>query len=380
MTTDTITIDGMVAPGFEPVRDAFAANFSRDDKYREHGAALAVYKDGDLVVNLWGGARHDDMPWTEDTLVNVFSTTKGMAAAAIAAAVDRGLLSYDMPVQALWPEFQGEHKDKATVSHALSHQIGLTGFDTKTRLEDIFDWNTVTGKLAAQPLQWVPGENTSYHAATYGWIVGEILRRATGKSVRDFVKEALADPLGADIHIGLPAGAETRVSDLIAAREAPDVTKFATMPPVALMALRNPTLTPEAANRADWRAAEMPAINGHASAHGVARLYGAIANSGTLGGTRILSEDVIGQMTEVQSDRTDMLMGRPTRWARGFSYSTAGAMGPDSAFGHAGWGGSFGAADRETGLGVGYVMNQMGGDLVGDARVLGLTKAIWDCA
>ncbi|HEY3951562.1 serine hydrolase domain-containing protein [Phenylobacterium sp.] len=374
-------ISGAVAPGFERVRDEFAANFGRDDAYREVGASLAVYRGEALVVDLWGGWRDAEQttPWTPDTLVNVWSTTKGVTAIAVARLVDQGWLDYAAPVARYWPEFAQNGKAEITVSQLLSHQAGLPGFDAATALADFYDWNTVTGRLAAQAPMWPPGTKNSYHAMTFGFLAGELIRSASGLSVGQFLAHDVAGPLGADVFIGLPQAEEARVSPLIAPRITAAFDLDA-MAPEARVALTNPLMEPTLCNARAWRAAEVPAGNGQASARGLARLYAAMANGGSMDGVRLMGRETVEAMIEVQTDRVDVLLGVAPQWGRGVTRNGVGVFGPEpGVFGHAGWGGSFGCGDLKTGLAVGYVLNQMGDRVVGDPRSVGLCEAIYAC-
>ncbi|MGE0044761.1 MAG: serine hydrolase domain-containing protein, partial [Hyphomonadaceae bacterium] len=259
--SETLGVEGHVAPGFEPVRDLFASNFSRQDDYRELGAALCVYEGGRRIVDLWGGAADPARaaPWRADTLVNVWSTTKALTAFAVAVCADRGLFAYADPVASVWPEFAAAGKGAVTIAQVMSHQAGLPGFAEPTAIEDFEDWELVTARLAAQAPAFTPGAANSYHAATYGFLAGEIVRRATGKSLGRFVAEEIAGPLDADFFIGLPAALEHRVARLFAPKAAPDMTALE-IPDAAMMALINPSIDPESPNARAWRAAEMPAL------------------------------------------------------------------------------------------------------------------------
>jgi CubicO group peptidase (beta-lactamase class C family) len=374
-------IHGEVALGFEPVRDAFIANFERPEPQREVGASLSVYRRGHRVVDLWAGWRDTarTQAWTRDTLANVYSTTKGIVAVAFAIACDRGLIDYDAPVSLHWPEFAANGKGRVTVSHVLSHQAGLPGFEAPTNAEDIYDWDACCAKLAAQVPAWPPGELTCYHAGTFGFLAGEIFRRAVGRSLGAFIESQIARPLEADIHLGNASRFDARIAPMIAPSVEVDLAAL-NLPEVALMAMSNPTLDPAQANTQAWRDAELPAMNLHATADGVARVFGAIANGGELHGMHVLSEGAIDAMTEVQSDRQDQLLGFAVHWARGVAINTTGVFGSNPrAFGHTGWGGSFGYSDRDAGVGAAYVMNRMGPELVGDARAVALAQAISAC-
>lgn len=385
MTTTTADIKGFAAPGFEAVREAFAANFERDGSYQETGAAIAVFHRGVKVADLWGGFadRAKARPWAADTLINVWSATKGLTAAAIARLVDQGRLSYDDRVAKVWPAFAAAGKDEVTVAQVMSHQAGLPGFAEPTAIEDQFDWAGCVGKLERQAPAWPPGEASSYHAMTYGWLAGEIVRRVDGRRIGPFVQEEICGPLGADIFIGLPAALEPRVAEQLGPKVGPDPSATAALPPAALMAVANPAQDPEAPNRRAWRAAEIPAASGQATALGLARLYAALGAGGTLDGVSVLSPDTMRRMTTpaTSNGRADMFLGFVDSWGMGLALNTPGIYGPNPrAFGHSGWGGAFGCADPDAEIAIGYVCNQMGPDLVGDPRTGGLCAAALESA
>jgi len=377
-------IFGTVATGFEAAREAFAENFAREGDYQETGASFAAFRHGRCVVDLWGGFANSarTRKWTRDTLCNVWSTTKGISATAVAILVDRGVFSYEDKVASLWPEFAHSDKERITVAQILSHQAGLPGFAEPTSVEDQLDWFGCCTKLARQRPVWEPGTATSYHAMTYGWLVGEIVRRATGKSIGRFIHEEIAKPLDADLFVGLPESADARATEMLAPKRMIDASDFP-LPPAARMALTNPQQNPLAPNTRAWRAAEIPAANGQASAMGLARMYAALAGGGSLDGTTLLSREGVARMTRpaTSNGRQDMFLGFVDSWGMGMALNTPGIYGPNArAFGHSGWGGSFACADPDAGVAIGYVCNQMGPELVGDPRTAGLCKAILDCA
>lgn len=374
-----MTVQGTVAPGLEPVREAFAANFERTGDYAEVGAALCVYRQGEKVVDLWGGFvdAAGTRPWTADTLVNVWSTTKAAAAVAVARCVDAGLIAYDQPVADVWPEFAQAGKGAVTLGQVMSHQAGLSGWMAPTTLDDLYNQSRVAGRLAAQAPLFEPGTASSYHAATYGVLAAEIVRRVSGRTLGTLLREDVFGPLGIDFHVGLPADAQGRVAEMIAADNPVAVPLDQLTDPVRL-ALSNPAQDPARVNTPAWRAAELPALNGHASASGVARLCAALANGGSLDGVKVLSPGVLAQMTAIVSDRDDMLFGANPQWGMGVLHNLIGIYGPNPrTFGHSGWGGSYGCADPDAQVAIGYVMNHMGPDLMGDPRGLALANAVY---
>jgi CubicO group peptidase (beta-lactamase class C family) len=383
--SEIIVMEGQVAPGFEAARDAFAANFTRAGAYQEVGAGFAVFYRGRLVVDLAGG--HADAartrPWTRGTLINVWSATKAIPAAAVAQLVDRGKLSYGDTVASVWPQFVQGGKHEITVAQALSHQAGLPGFAEPTTVEDQYNWAGCVAKLEHQTPAWPPGTATSYHAMTFGWLAGELVRRVDGRSLGRYVAEEICGPIGADIHIGLPEALEPRVAEMLGPKVPPDAAAMAALPPAAQMALVNPQQLPTAPNARAWRAAEIPAANGQASALGLARFYAALVGGGALEDGRILSPTGVARLIApaAPKGRRDMFLGFVDSWGMGVALNTPGIYGPNPrAFGHSGWGGSFGCADPDVGVAIGYVCNQMGPELVGDPRTAGLCAAALACA
>jgi CubicO group peptidase (beta-lactamase class C family) len=368
-------VAGTVAPGFEPVRERFAANFQRNDHCREVGAALAVFHGERCIVDLWAG--HADasrtQPWRKDTLLNVYSTTKGIVAVCVAMLVDRGVLSYDDAVASVWPEFAQNGKQSITIAQVLSHQAGLPAFDDPTTLQDLYDWQGRCAALAKQKPRWVPGEKTAYHPITYGYLAGEIVRRASGRrSIGEFVQQEIATPLAADFFIGLEPALHRRAAETLAPKNLIDPSALPSIEETR-GSVTNPMLHPLAANTAAWRQAEMPALNGHASATGIARIYAKLP--------KLLSSKTIERMTRVLSNRMDLTLGMEASWAAGVVLNgTTTFFGPNPrTYGHSGWGGSFGCADPDRQLAIGYVCNQMGPDLVGDVRARELCAAIYGC-
>jgi CubicO group peptidase (beta-lactamase class C family) len=374
-------IEGTVAPGFEAAKDAFADNFARKGDYQEVGASLAAFHRGRCVVDLWGGFKDGarTKAWTRDSLANVWSSTKAITAVAVARLVDRGLLRYEDKVASVWPEFAQAGKADVTVAHVLSHQAGLPGFIEPTTALDQCDFDACVAKLARQKPVWEPGTATSYHAMTYGWLAGEIVRRVAGKTIGRLVAEEIAKPLDADIFIGLPESQDARAAEMLPPRSP------ATPPPLpeaAIMALTNPEQDPTLPNMRVWRAAEIPAANGQANAMGLARFYAALDAEHGCEGIKLLSARTRERMLRpATSGRTDMFLGFTDAWGMGVALNAPGIYGPNPrAFGHSGWGGSFGCADPDAGVAIGYVCNQMGPELVGDPRTAGLCAAVLACA
>ena len=391
-TTDSTLVDveGTCEPGFEPVAEAFAENFrSRGDI----GAAACVIVDGRRVVDVWGGHAAPGTPWQRDTIVNVWSSTKGVVALAVQMLVDRGQLDLDTPVATYWPEFAAGGKAEIPVRYLLSHRAGLSGARAPLTVEDLSDWDKVVAALAASEPWWTPGTASGYHALTFGYLVGEVVRRISGRSVGRFVADEIAGPLGADVKIGLVDSDIARCATLTMDAPPPDsanAAMFAQLDPAVLAALANPSMAPPAAadiaNADAWRRAEIPAANGHATATGLATVYAVLAQEGEHAGVRLLSPEAAERVREGQGRGVDLVLGLgnaglPNEWALGVILSgPEGLYGPNPrSFGHSGYGGSFGMADPEARLSIGYVMNHMGNNLSGDPRQVALTEAVYAC-
>jgi len=375
-------IQGECESRFAAVRETFAKSFSAG---REVGASFAATLDGESVVDLWGG--HADAarsrPWQRDTIVNVFSTTKAMAALCLHLLADRGRLDLDAPVARYWPEFAQAGKQALPVHWLLSHRAGLAALRPPLPTQALFDWQRMTDALAAESPWWEPGSRSGYHAMTYGFLVGEVLRRIDGRTLGAFFRDEVAGPLGADFWIGLPAAEDARVAEMVPPSAAALAAAGAAAQPApdSLLAkvMGNPALAPTAANLPAWRRAEIPAANGHGNARSVARVMAALACGGALGGTRLLSEDALARATAEQCSGQDLVLGVPMRWGQGFMLaSDALPLGPSRrAFGHGGWGGSLGVADPEGRVSWAYVMNQMSAGTLGDTRAFELGEAFY---
>jgi CubicO group peptidase (beta-lactamase class C family) len=382
----TIKIEGTCDPKFNRVKDAFVENF---EKRNEVGAAAAVMLDGKSVVDIWAG--HADKaktrPWTRDTLVNVYSTTKGVTAICAHRLVDKGLLDIDAPVAKYWPEFAQAGKDKLPVRFLLSHRAGLPAVSKVLDDDALFNWNTMTTALAAQEPWWEPGTAHGYHAVTFGYLVGEVIRRISGKTPGAYLRDELAGPLDLDFQIGLAAKHDARTADMLAAPPpAPgEPNMFAEMmknpESVGAKAFMNPPvmMRPGLVNTRAWREAEIPAANGHGTARSLARLYGALARGGELDGVRVMSKEEVAKCSIEQSNGPDAVLTINTRFSQGFMMSQPGAgLGPNpKSFGHPGAGGSLGYADPEAKIGFGYTMNKMQASLLIDPRATALIDAVY---
>jgi CubicO group peptidase (beta-lactamase class C family) len=383
---DAVAVGGVCDARFQSVREAFAENFARRG---EVGAAVAVTVGGKLVADLWAG--HADAartrPWVRDTIVNVASATKGPTAICAHHLADRGLLDLDAPVATYWPEFAQAGKAAIAVHMLLSHRAGLPAIETPLPTEALYDWDTMTSALAAQAPWWEPGTRHGYHAFTFGWLVGEVVRRITGKSLGRHWRDEVAQPLGLDCHIGLAAEHDTRVAEFIPVPPAPggqpdfEEEMLKSAGPMVQKALNNPPKTVADMNTRAWRAAEIPAGNAHTNARALARVYGAMACGGEVDGVRVLSPHSIERARAEQASGPDaVLFGLPTRFGLGFSLPPQGAgfgSSSGSAFGCPGAGGSIGFADPGVHIGFGYTMNQMRAEMPVDQRALRLIDALY---
>lgn len=404
---------GWTAPGWEAVRQAFEANFADG---AEVGAAFAAYHRGHKVVDLWGGVADPatGRPWEEDTLVLVFSTTKGMTATCAHVLAEAGSLDLDAPVAAYWPEFAAAGKDAVTVADLLAHRAGLPWVDGTMSVQEVLAWDPVADALARQAPVWAPGTAHGYHATTFGWLVGEVVRRVSGRSLGTFLRQEVAEPLGAELHVGLPAELEGRVATLVPptglgegvlgeGAGGPGGAEAAGLGQdlAQLLAVAGEYLAPDGPltralgapggalsdqdiwNTRALHAAEVPAANGICDARAVAQLYSAALcpTDAADGSTRrTLGDAQLARAIEPQTEGPDrVLLGLDLQWGLGFMLhrgllALAGLGGP-RAFGHFGLGGSLGWADPDLALGMGYVMNGLTLGVTGDARSARLVQA-----
>jgi CubicO group peptidase (beta-lactamase class C family) len=387
---DAIPVHGTCDPRFIEVRDLFQRSFDSGD---EIGAAASFVLDGESVVDLWGG--HYDLErtreWGRDTLVNVYSTTKGMTALCANQLIERHLLDIDAPVAEYWPEFAAAGKQGVLVRWLLSHKAGLCAIRDPLPKDSLYDWKRMCDALAEQEPWWTPGDGHGYHAFTFGFLVGELVRRISGESIGAFFRRNVAEPLGADFHIGIPQENDARTADIysvyIGNKPAPKSTADASTAvtgPFAefARAMQDPTtmqsagfLNPPqdraAVNTREWRAAEIPAVNGHGTARALAQIYGALARGGEIHGVRILEPaTIVRATTEEAAGPERMFLGAvPMRFGLGFVLSDDthryARLSPNRrAFGHAGGGGSLGMADPDAKIGFGFTMNNMHAGIV----------------
>jgi len=385
-------VDGKVEPGFEGVRDAFARNF---EEHGEIGAAFALYVDGRAVVDVWGGTADaaTGRPWEEDTLQLVFSTTKGLTAMCAAKLMEEGKLDVEAPVAEYWPEFAAAGKGEIPVRWLLSHKAGLYTVDSPPPYLETLKWDPIVAELAAQTPLWEPGTQHGYHALTYGWLVGEVVRRITGVSVGTYFRQAFGEPLGLDTWIGLPASEHGRVAPLVGGLVPTDISdeqralyeQFMGPNSVLGKALGcSGALDPNDGddtmnfNRPEMWSAEIPAAAGITTARSLAKVYGSLIGD-VDGRSRMLKPETVEAVrADVNNTGGDAVLTMPTRFGLGFMLSTDfSPFGGPGSFGHPGAGGSVGFAHPEKGIGFGYVMNKMQANLSGDPRVASITQAVY---
>ncbi len=369
-------VDGFIRDGFEPVRAVFESNLAGE---AEVGASFCATREGETVVDLWGGFADAvrTRPWEKDTIVNVYSITKTMTALCALILADRGELDFDAPVARYWPQFAANGKADIKVSHLMSHASGLSGWAEPVTNEDLYDWEKMTSLLAAQAPFWAPGTAPGYHAVTQGYLVGEVVRRITGRSLGTFFRQEVAEPLGADFHIGLPASEDGRVAELIApapAEPAVNVQQTALQANVS----NNPGINVPFHGTRAWRGAEIPAAGGTGNARSIAEVHVILANGGVAKGKRFLTEAGCRKALELQIEGDDLILGMPARFGMGFGL--AGGIVPlpsDSSIFWAGYGGSLAVIDMDARTTVAYAMNKLAGPALGDARGFGLAMAAW---
>ena len=408
-----LKVQGYVAPGFELVVEAFKENFATGD---ELGASFCAYHHGVKVVDIWGGGDATGGLWRQDTLCNVYSTTKALGALCVAILADRNFIDYEEKVTKYWPEFGKAGKENLTVATILSHQGGISGIEeSNMKLEpnDWYDHAKICRAIENQAPLFEPRTANGYHAYIIGFLFAELVRRCDPqhRTIGQFLKEEVTSKLGADAFIGCPAEEHHRISSLQGSKPVPgqpqvglerffeEAKKNGTMKLMRAVwanpSQRSSSATTDnkddmdninmQANSKEWREAEIASVNCQANAAGLARIFAALANGGILDGVRIISKTGIDLATKVEvphGTRLDLVLGRDAQWARGFmtSHPSTAQYGPNpGTFGHSGAGGSLVFADRVANLGVGYVMNQMLSNLNGDPRSLRLIEALYHC-
>ncbi len=372
-------IHGECDPQFSKVKETFKKLYQED---REIGSCFAVYKDGNPLVDLWGGFqdKNKTKPWQKDNLVTVYSTTKGVAAFCIALAMEKGLLNYEEKVSTYWPEFASNGKEDITVGMLMSHQAGICSPETRN-VDDYYNQNLMSEKLAGMTPIWEPGTASGYHSMTFGWLTSELILRLTGKSLGTFFREEVGDRHEIDFFIGLPESEDHRVAELIpfdiVRNENPEQQQVELTD--AQKSQRNSAGTLDIQNTKAWRQAEIPSANGQGNAGGLAKLYSLIVPEDN--SLKLLKDDTVNQMTTMQIEGRDLVLAVQVRWGVGFILNKHKIIyGPiEGAFGHSGYGGSCAFGDPENKIGVSYVMNRMLDNFNADGRSIELINATYDC-
>lgn len=368
-----IEIKGSVDPRFEKVKQVFSSFFADG---LEHGAAVSLMVDGKLVVDIWAG--HMDKAktkeWQCNTIVNVWSSTKGVVATAVAMLVEQGKLHYDRPIGDVWPEFVTSGKEHINLDQVMSHTSGLNGLNTEMTPEELYAWSPYVNALSAMTPNWKPGTVCAYHAVSYGHLACEPLRRVTGKTIGQFVTEEIASPLGIEFYIGLPESHDHRVAEMIEGAGASDWVESVLASPYP-QACMNPTPLATSPNTREWRAAEIPGGNGHTDARALATIYGDISGQKS----KLMARQTREEATRVRFRGLDSSFNAPTVFGAGFSlendFETKCAS--PKIFGHSGWGGTTAFGDPEAGLGFAYVTNYMCGFDTVDPRRHRLVEAVY---
>lgn len=366
-----VKVFGKFDEKFTTAIEQFAENIAKDE---DVGASFAASVDGEMVIDVWGGHLDTErtMPWQEDTLVNVWSSTKTVSFLCALVLADRGLLDLDAPVSDYWPEFAANGKEGVLVWHFLDHAAGLSGLDVSVSQDDQYDWEKMTSLLAAQKPWWEPGKAVGYHALTQGYLIGELVRRTTGKTLGEFTREEIAGPLGADFHIGAPDDVLPRICDLIIAPETTSNNDQLDDDPesIARKTFSSPRVQAEACNTLAWRKAEIPAANGQGNARSLVRLQTPLACDGSAFGVDLVSKKTAAAIMKERISGTDLVLKMPVVFGLGFALNKGPVPltpNPNSCF-WAGWGGSNVVIDQDARVVTAYAMNRMFPSLLGDTR------------
>jgi CubicO group peptidase (beta-lactamase class C family) len=372
-------IQGSCDDRFSAVRTALERNLQAE----ELGARIAVDLDGESLVDIWGG--HTDVertkPWTADTIVNVWSTTKTITSLAALMLVDRGELDVYAPVAKYWPEFAANGKENVEVRHLMSHTSGVSGWDPPFTGEDMYDLEGCVPRLAAQAPWWEPGTASGYHALNQGHLIGEIIRRVTGKPLKQFVAEEIAGPMGADFQIGAREEDWDRIADVVPPPPLPFDLAAADPASPMVRTFTGPVADAAAANTAAWRHADMGATNGHGHARSVVQIMRVMSLGGEAGGVRLLSPETIELVFDQQSDGVDLVLGIPLRFGIGYALPKQETVPyiPDGKICFwGGWGGSLIVMDLDRRLTIGYTMNRMAPGIIGSDRAESYLRAVYD--
>jgi CubicO group peptidase (beta-lactamase class C family) len=372
-------IEGTCDERFSAVRSALQRNV---DSGAELGASLVIDLDGEIAADLWGGHRDEARtePWERDTITNVWSTTKTVTSLAALMLADRGELDVDAPVARYWPEFAAAGKDGVLVRHLLSHTSGVSGLDQPAVVEDLYDWDKATARFAAQAPWWEPGTASGYHALNFGHLVGEVVRRISGKPLKQFVAEEIAGPLGADFQIGADESDWGRIANVVPPPPLPFDLEALGLDSPAVKTFTGPVADANNANTPGWRQADIGAANGHGNARSVARIMSVISRGGEVDGIRLLRPETIDQIFRTQASGPDLVLGVPLRFGIGYGLPLLQTIPyiPDERICFwGGWGGSIIMMDTGRHLTISYMMNLMGPGIIGSDRSAEYVQAIY---
>ncbi len=372
-------VHGTADAKLEGIKGVLAERLDAD----ELGASIVVDVDGETLLDIWGGWCDEarTMPWAEDTIVNVWSTTKTVTSLAALMLVDRGVLDPYEKVATYWPEFAENGKDQIELRHLMSHTSGVSGWEQPFEVEDMYDWERSTARLAAQAPWWEPGTASGYHAQNQGHLVGEVIRRVSGKTLKQFVAEEIAGPLGADFQIGAVESDWDRIAPVVPPPPLDiDMAALDAESPM-FKTFTGPAATADAANTPAWRLADMGATNGHGNARSVARMLSSLALGGTVDGVKLLSPDTIDLIFDEQSHGPDLVLGVNLRFGIGYALPETQTM-PYVAQGKScywgGWGGSVIITELDSRTTISYMMNRMAPGIIGSERSEAYVRAIHD--
>jgi CubicO group peptidase (beta-lactamase class C family) len=373
-------LQGKCDERFGALRTALQQNV---DSGAELGVSFVVDLDGEIAVDMWGGYRDEarTQPWEKDTITNVWSTTKTVTSLAALMLVDRGELDVDAPVARYWPEFAAAGKQDVLVRHLLSHNSGVSGLDQPAVMEDLYDFDKAVSRFAAQAPWWPPGTASGYHALNFGHLVGEVLRRITGTSLKQFVAEQIAGPLGADFQIGAGEQDWSRIAGVVPPPPLPFDLEALGMDSPVVKTMTGPAADAAAANTAAWRLADIGAANGHGNARSVARILSVISRGGEVDGVRLVRPETIELIFREQSNGVDLVLGVPLRFGIGYGLPQLDSLPyvPDEKICFwGGWGGSVIIMDVGRRMTISYMMNKMGPGIVGSDRSEQYVRAIYD--
>ena len=371
MTVDIggVEVHGSFDERFAGTVEQFAENIRAG---ADIGVSFALSMDGEMLVDIWAGSKDKGgtQPWQEDTIVNVYSSTKTVSFLCALVAADRGLIDFDERVATYWPEFAAGGEQDVRVWHLMNHAAGLAGLDEPVSTADIYDWDRITTLLAAQKPWWEPGSASGYHALTQGWLIGEVIRRVTGQTIGQFLQHEIAGPLGADFFIGVPDAEFGRIGNLIVPEETSSISLSDDPDSIASRTFANPAANARDSWTDEWRRAEIPAANGHGNARSLVRLQTPLACGGSAFGVDLVSAETARMIMEPRIEGTDLVLGVPMTFGLGFGLNRGPIpMSPnENACFWGGWGGSSVLIDQDARIAMSYVMNRMFPGLLGDTR------------